>query len=56
MWLILSRTRYFVEKWADGLKYAQQGLKHHPRDEKLLNMESLFLYAIENEKKRAEAI
>lgn len=23
MWLILCRSRYFVEKWAEGLKYTQ---------------------------------
>ena len=56
MWLILARTRYFVEKWSDGLKYSQQGLKHNPKDEKLLHMENLFKFAINNEKKRAEAI
>ena len=56
MWLILARSRYFVEKWADGLKYAQQGLAHNPKDEKLLHMENLYKYALNNEKLRAEAI
>ena len=56
MYLVLCRSRYFVEKWADGLKYARKGLEHHPKDEKLLHMESLFCFALENEKKRAEAL
>ena len=56
MWLILARSRYFVEKWAEGLKYAKQGLAHVPSDKKLLHMESLFEFALENERKAAEAI
>jgi tetratricopeptide (TPR) repeat protein len=32
MWLILSRSRFFVEKWQDGLKYTMQGLEKHPQD------------------------
>ena len=49
MWLVLSRSRYFVEKWHDGLKYANQGLEKCPGDQKLTHMKNLFEFAIKNE-------
>ena len=42
MWLILSRSRYFLEKWSEGLKYAEDGLKVCPTSAKLQNMKVLF--------------
>lgn len=41
MWLVLSRSRYFVEKYQEGLKYINQGLEKCPGSAKLLNMKAL---------------
>ena len=38
MWVILTRSRYFLEKYEDGLKYANEGLEKCPGSKKLLNM------------------
>ena len=38
LWLVLSRSRYFVEKWQEGMKYASQGLELYPSSKKLENM------------------
>lgn len=42
MWLVLCRSRFFVEKWDEGIKYVKQGLEKCPGDTKLLNMKMLF--------------
>jgi tetratricopeptide (TPR) repeat protein len=42
MWLILSRSRFFVEKWQEGLKYTMQGLEKFPDDKKLLSMKESY--------------
>ena len=49
MWLILSRSRIFVEKWAEGMKYTMQGLEKFPESKKLLNMKACYDKALENE-------
>lgn len=32
MWIVLCRSRFFVEKWTEGLKYADQGLAVMPNE------------------------
>mmetsp|Transcript_32917 Transcript_32917/g.50329 ORF Transcript_32917/g.50329 Transcript_32917/m.50329 type:complete len:149 (+) Transcript_32917:345-791(+) len=50
MWLILSRSRYFVEKWQEGMKYTEQGLAKCPGSPKLLHMKGLYVEALAYEK------
>lgn len=38
MWVVLSRSRYFIEKYEEGLKFARQGLEQCPESTKLTNM------------------
>lgn len=38
MWVVLSRSRYFIEKYDEGLKFARQGLEQCPNSTKLENM------------------
>jgi len=42
LWLVLSRSRYFLEKWQEGMKYTKQGLEKCPNSPKLLHMKGLF--------------
>jgi hypothetical protein len=56
MWLILSRSRLFVEKWVDGMKYTMQGLEKFPESEKLLGMKACYERALENEQINIEQI
>jgi hypothetical protein len=49
MWVVLTRSRYFVEKWIEGMNYVKQGLEKHPESKKLLNMKACFDRALENE-------
>jgi len=51
MWLVLARSRYFLEKYAEGAKYAMEGLKKCPNNLKLANMIKLFGENLEREKK-----
>lgn len=41
MWLVLSRSRYFIEKYEEGLKFARQGLERCPGSVKLQNMAAI---------------
>lgn len=50
MWIVLCRSRFFVEKWVEGLKYANQGLAVLPENEKLLNWKYIFETEIAKEK------
>ena len=50
VWRILGRSRYFVEKWEDGLKFVNQGLEKCPGDAKLKELQSNFQIRIDNEK------
>lgn len=50
MWLVLSRSRLFVEKFEDGYKYVMQGLQKCPGSEKLENMRSIFIAHLDAEK------
>ena len=54
MWLILSRSRLFVEKWQEGLKYTMQGLEQFPESKKLLGMKACFDRELENEQVNIE--
>lgn len=56
MWTVLSRSRYFIEKYNDGLKFALQGLEKCPKSEKLLNMKQLFEECLEKEQKCVEEV
>ena len=40
MWIILTRSRYFLEKYEDGLKFAIEGLEKCPNSAKLKNMKA----------------
>ena len=51
MWLVLCRSRYFLEKYTEGVKYVKQGLSKCPGDKKLLNMKMLFEEMLEKEQK-----
>jgi len=42
MWLILARSRFFLDKWQEGLKYVGTGLEFHPKSEKLLHLKKSF--------------
>ena len=42
MWIVLCRSRFFVQKWAEGLKYANDGLKILPDEPKLLHFKKLY--------------
>lgn len=56
MWVVLTRSRYFVEKWSDGLKYSNQGLEKFPESKKLLEMKACFERALENEQINIEQV
>lgn len=56
MWITLCRSRFFVEKWTEGLKYANQGLQVLPGNEKLLKWKAAFEAELANEKKIASEI
>jgi len=49
MWLILGRSRFFVDKWKEGLEYVNTGLTFHPKSEKLLHLKKSFITSAENE-------
>mmetsp|Transcript_16528 Transcript_16528/g.28082 ORF Transcript_16528/g.28082 Transcript_16528/m.28082 type:complete len:154 (+) Transcript_16528:466-927(+) len=51
MWLVLVRSRYFVEKWQEGMKYCEEALVKLPKSMKLIGMKLLLLEGIEYEKK-----
>ena len=61
MWLVLSRSRYWLEKYDEGLKYALQGLEKISKSDKvgqakLTNMVNLFKEKMENEIKISQEI
>lgn len=56
MWLILARSRYFLERWSEGQKYLQQGLDKCPGDKKLLKLKETFDVAVKNESIRANDV
>jgi hypothetical protein len=49
MWLLLARSRYFLEKWVEGMKYLKQGLEKCPGNDKLLHMKEVFDEMLEKE-------
>ena len=49
MWVVLSRSRYFIEKYEEGLKYARQGLEACPESTKLQNMANVHIEGIKKE-------
>ena len=56
MWVILTRSRYFLEKYEDGLKYALQGLEKCPNSAKLKNMKACHEEGLQKEGKILEEI
>lgn len=42
MWLTLCRSRYFLEKWSEGLNYVKKGLVKCPGDKRLIQMQKTF--------------
>ena len=51
MWIVLCRSRYFIEKNTEGLKYARQGMEKLPNSVKILKMLALFEDQLEKERK-----
>lgn len=49
MWVILTRSRYFIEKYEEGLKFARQGLEKCPESTKLQNMANVHIEGIAKE-------
>ena len=56
MWITLCRSRFFVEKWTEGLKFANQSLQVLPDNEKMLKWKQIFEAEIAHEKKLAKEI
>lgn len=56
MWVVLARSRYFVEKYNEGMKYALQGLEKCPGSKKLENMRNLFAESLIKEKQCIDEI
>ena len=56
MWIVLCRSRYFVEKYQEGLDYVKKGLEKCPKSEKLKNLAVMFLQSLENEKQIANDV
>ena len=55
-WLILCRSRYFVEKWQEGLEYVKKGLAKCPDSDKLKKICDLFNVNIGNEASQVEEV
>lgn len=56
MWITLFRSRFFTEKWTEGLKFVNQSLQMLPDNEKMLKWKKIFEAEIANEKKIASEI
>jgi hypothetical protein len=56
MWLVLARSRYFLEKYTEGLKYCNQGLEKCPHSRKLMALKMTYEQSIENEKQYVKEI
>lgn len=56
MWVLLTRSRYFIEKYEDGLKYAREGLEKCPHSHKLANMKAVHEEGLKKEGRILEEI
>ena len=56
MWVILSRSRYFIEKYEEGYKFAKQGLEKCPESDKLNTMVALHSEGLAKEKRIIEEV